>query len=190
MESITDNLDILNRITDRKKASNIKVHLGKQVKEGKEDDSQVILFKLLIDMNEEIKRLQISLDKKVDNEYYETAICHMKKAIETKERKHITEFEKISSILDKDITEKESLQSELCDNLEYYKDSIGVKVINYNLATNDSAPEYLNLYSRESYIHHMNRLQKLIDNSSGLLTMRLKQTQAEYLKDKKLKIFQ
>ena len=189
MEFIKDNLDILNRITDRKKASNIKIHLGKQVKEGKEDDSQVILFKLLIDMNEEIKRLQISLDKKVDNEYYETAICHMKKAIETKERKHITEFEKISSILEKDISQKEYLQTEICESLEYYKDSIGVKVINYNLATNDNAPEYLNLYSRESYISHMNRLQKLIDNSSGLLTMRLKQSQAEYIKDKKLNIF-
>tara|TARA_R110002167_G_scaffold69775_1_gene196472 strand:- start:200 stop:796 length:597 start_codon:yes stop_codon:yes gene_type:complete len=193
MEYILDNFDILKLVENRRKAANMKTHFSNMVKQNKEDDSQVILFKLLIDMNEENKKLRESIDKKVDNSYYETMIQDIKVCTENKDRKRIQEFERIGDVLSKDISQKESLQSDFIDEFETYKESICIQVNNYNRALNDSCPEYLQIYSRQSYLLHTTNLQKEIDkehkNNSAVTVMRLKRFQEEYINDKSLKIF-
>jgi hypothetical protein len=194
MEFILDNFDILESVENRRKASNMKTHFSNMVKQNKEDDSQVILFKLLIDMNEENKKLRDSIDKKVDNSYYETMIQDMKVCIENKDRKRIHEFDHISDVLSKDIEQKESIHYEYIDNLETYKKSISIRINNYNRTFNNSCPEYLQIYSRQSYLFHTTNLQKAIDkehkNNSSVAVIRLKRFQEEYIKNKSLKIFQ
>jgi|TARA_R110001583_G_scaffold11418_1_gene51666 hypothetical protein len=194
MEFILDNFDILESVENRRKASNMKTHFSNMVKQNKEDDSQVILFKLLIDMNEENKKLRDSIDKKVDNSYYETMIQDMKVCIENKDRKRIHEFDHISDVLSKDIEQKESIYYEYIDNLETYKKSISIRINNYNRTFNNSCPEYLQIYSRQSYLFHTTNLQKAIDkehkNNSSVAVIRLKRFQEEYIKNKSLKIFQ
>ena len=195
MEYILDNFDILKSVDlGSKKINNIRTHLKNMVKQNKEDDSQVILFKLLIDMNEENKKLRDSIDKKVDNSYYETMIQDMKVCIENKDRKRIHEFDHISDVLSKDIEQKESIYYEYIDNLETYKKSISIRINNYNRTFNNSCPEYLQIYSRQSYLFHTTNLQKAIDkehkNNSSVAVIRLKRFQEEYIKNKSLKIFQ
>ena len=194
MEYILDNFDILKSVDlGSKKINNIRTHLKNMVKQNKEDDSQVILFKLLIDMNEENKKLRDSIDKKVDNSYYETMIQDMKVCIENKDRKRIHEFDHISDVLSKDIEQKESIYYEYIDNLETYKKSISIRINNYNRTFNNSCPEYLQIYSRQSYLFHTTNLQKAIDkehkNNSSVTVIRLKRFQEEYIKDKSLNIF-
>ena len=193
MEYILDNFDVLKLVENRRKAANMKTHFSNMVKQNKEDDSQVILFKLLIDMNEENQKLRDSIDKKVDNSYYETIIQDIKVCTENKDRKRIQEFEHIGDVLSKDISQKESLQSDFNDELETYKESICIQVNNYNRTFNDSCPEYLQIYSRQSYLLHTTNLQKEIDkehkNNSAVTVMRLKRFQEEYINDKSLKIF-
>ena len=194
MEYILDNFDILKSVDlGSKKINNIRTHLKNMVKQNKEDDSQVILFKLLIDMNEENKKLRDSIDKKVDNSYYETIIQDIKVCTENKDRKRIQEFEHISDVLSKDISQKESIQYDFNDELDTYKESICIQVNNYNRTFNDSCPEYLQIYSRQSYLLHTTNLQKAIDkehkNNSSVTVIRLKRFQEEYIKDKSLNIF-
>ena len=194
MEYILDNFDILKSVEPAKKLNNIRTHLKNMVKQNKDDDSQVILFKLLIDMNQENKKLRESIDKKVDNSYYETMIQDMKVCTENKDRRRVCEFENVEDVLCKDISEKDTLYDLYNESFNEYKDSIGVQVNNFNRVVNGAATEYIIIYSRQCYLFHTSRLQKLIDeehkNNSSVNVMWLKKFQEEYKKDKKLKIFQ
>jgi hypothetical protein len=177
---------------DSKKKNNIRFHLLKQAKAKKFDDSQLLLFTLLIDTHINLERAEIIRDeyRKGSSDYYPVVLQEMKEAIEKKDNRprKIVEYDTMENILQDDINNTDKYYREYEDLIWEYHRAIGVLVPNFRKTYNETA-EDLCIYSKKSYIQLMKDLEEDIKKSCGVATMRLEQYKQEYLKNKELKQF-
>jgi hypothetical protein len=179
---------MFNMVNDKKKRSNMKVHITKQLKEGKLGDSQLLLFDMLIQKEKEVKQLKETQSNIVDDDKYKKVIISIKKSIEKRDRTNLTDYETMFEVLQNDIKSKDDLCEEFDKVLGEYEECIGHKVNNFQRATTAAVPDTRVIYSRASY-NELIRLTKIAisKETEGATKMRLNTYLKEYETMKELK---
>ncbi len=184
MLRIETNIKELLSDLDAHKRGNIKTHLMKQVKNNNDNDSQLILFNLLMDLHEENRKLKEQGATSNSSNILE----EMKYAIEKRDESKLTRFESYIDNQEKSIGIQEEELGEVQKLLDDYTDVIGERVMSWNSVNYDKT-YYETIYSRQSYLEFMERGENVIKNSCGVTTMRLNQMKQEILKNKSLNRF-
>ena len=171
---------------DARKRANIKSHLIKQVKNNNHNDSQLILFNLLIDEHEKNKKLEYSghISKSMSSNILE----EIKTAMEKRDTSKLSRFESYFEIHHKRIEDEEQELNELEELYEDYKQVIGERVIDWSNVRYDTTI-YTTIYSKQSYLEFMEIGERIIKKSEGVLTMRLTQMKQEIVRNKSLNRF-
>ena len=169
---------------DAHKRGNIKTHLMKQVKNNKVNDSQLILFNLLVDLHEENKKLKEGGATSMSSNILE----EMKTAIEKRDVSKISRFESYIELQRKRIDDEYEELTELEELNEEYHQVIGERVFDWDNVNYDEKI-YHTIYSNQSYLEFMERGEKRINKACGITKMRLEQQKREIEKNKSLNRF-
>ena len=169
---------------DARKRANIKSHLIKQIKNNNENDSQLILFNLLIDEHEKNKKLEYS----GTTSNSANILTEIKIAIEKRDTSKIPHFDSYIEIQHKRIEQEEEELNEIEEVNEGYHQVIGERVLDWSNVHYEST-QYTTIYSNQSYLEFMEIGEKVINKAVGPTKMRLKQMKQEILRDKSLNKF-
>ena len=156
----------------------------KQVKNNNENDSQLILFNLLIDEHEKNKKLQYG----GTTSNSANILTEIKIAIEKRDTSKIPHFDSYIEIQHKRLEQEEEELNEIEEENEEYHQVIGERVLDWSNVHYEST-QYTTIYSNQSYLEFMEIGEKVINKAVGVTQMRLKQQKQEILRDKSLNKF-
>ena len=188
---------ILNKISNRRKASNIKSHLTKQYTIGKSDDSQVILYELLLESEKKRKELEEKLlnPSNISNspDIKSQLLKDINDDINSKDSSRINTYIGYQKKIIFGIGEDERYLDELDSEIDTLKSVVGVRVQNYVRTYSDQVSQETTIYDVKSYNDLICRINKDIEkeesNTMMAVVSRLKAYRNEYLTDKRLSRF-